>query len=284
MENEIKRNFIQTSDGVRLSYPEGGSGRPLVMVPGWSQAASIYERQFDDLCRVAHVFAVDMRGHGESEKPAHGYRIQRLSKDLLDLLDALELVEPDILAHSMGVSVVWCYLSLFAVERPLRRLVLVDEPAAIVARAEWSQEERTQAGSAITTLAALSEFKLKFLAAADPASAAELLGPMFTDAIGENTLRHIARENLKLPRQRAVDLLEDNCLQDWRSVIKDIRQPTLVVSGAGSHISVDSQRWIANTIPGAELEVFPVEEGGKHFMFFENPDRFNARVARFLTA
>jgi non-heme chloroperoxidase len=35
-------------------------------------------------------------------------------------------------------------------------------------------------------------------------------------------------------------------------------------------------------IPGARLEVFGAEEGGGHFMFMENPRRFNALVREFL--
>jgi len=45
-----------------------------------------------------------------------------------------------------------------------------------------------------------------------------------------------------------------------------------------------SQRWIASVIPQARLEVFAADEGGRHFMFFENPARFNAIAAQFLAA
>ncbi len=48
------------------------------------------------------MIAVDMRGHGESDKPEFGYKIGRLAKDTHDLIQALDLDEVNILGHSMG--------------------------------------------------------------------------------------------------------------------------------------------------------------------------------------
>jgi len=33
---------------------------------------------------------LDFRGHGESERPAHGYRVSRLARDCLDFLEAVD--------------------------------------------------------------------------------------------------------------------------------------------------------------------------------------------------
>lgn len=57
---------IKTSDGVTLRYVEAGSGRPLVMVPGWSQTAAQFEHQLAGLSDRYRVIALDLRGHGES--------------------------------------------------------------------------------------------------------------------------------------------------------------------------------------------------------------------------
>lgn len=280
----MQRKSVRTRDGVALSYLEGGEGPPLIMVPGWSQAATSFQHQFADLNQVARVIAVDMRGHGESEKPTHGYRIQRLAKDLFDLIEALGLNSPDVLGHSMGAAVVWSYLTSFGVDRPPRRLVTVDEPAALLVRQDWSARQLAETGGVVPSLDALADFKRLVLAAVRPEGVANILRPMFTDAIDEKALLDIARENLKLPRDRAATLLEDNIIQNWTGVFPTIRQPTLVISGGGSHIPTSSQRWIADTIPTAELAVIPDDRGGRHFMFFENPKDFNAHIVRFLTA
>ena len=43
-----------------------------------------------------------------------------------------------------------------------------------------------------------------------------------------------------------------------------------------------SQVWIHENIAGSELVLFEADEGGKHFMFIENPEKFNKVVAEFI--
>jgi non-heme chloroperoxidase len=74
-----KVGHVTTSDGVRLHYLEAGAGQPLVLIPGWSQTAAMYRHQLDGSHQSYRVIALDMRGHGESDKPTHGYRIARLA-------------------------------------------------------------------------------------------------------------------------------------------------------------------------------------------------------------
>ena len=102
----ITKNSVTTSDGVRLSYLEAGSGKPLVLIPGWSQTAEQFKFQLEGLSDRYHVIALDLRGHGDSDKPVFGYRIQRLAKDVADVLKALDLKDVTILGHSMGCFVV----------------------------------------------------------------------------------------------------------------------------------------------------------------------------------
>lgn len=61
-----------------------------------------------------------------------------------------------------------------------------------------------------------------------------------------------------------------------------IRKPTLVIGGRKSYISWKSQVWISQSIPDSKLEIFEAAEGGGHFMFIENPEKFNQEVLSFL--
>jgi len=140
---------VTTSDGVTLRYLEAGSGPPLVMIPGWSQTAAQFKHQIEGLSDRYRVIAVDMRGHGDSDKPAHGYRISRFAKDLHDVLGALDLTEVNLLAHSLGCAVVWCYLDMFGPER-LAKLILVDQSPFLTANPAWSKEEREAAEFALS--------------------------------------------------------------------------------------------------------------------------------------
>lgn len=271
---------VRTSDGVRLHYDEAGSGSALVMIPGWSQTAAQFKHQLPGLSDRYRVIALDLRGHGESDKPAHGYRISRLAKDLHDALEALDLERVTLLGHSMGCSVIWCYWDLFGSER-LAKLVLVDQMPILTANPIWSQAEREAAGC-IFDLDSLYETVNALAGREGAAATADLIGDMLTSAIPEQEKSWIVSQNLTLPREYAARLLYDLSTADWRDTIPTIDIPTLVVSGRASTVPWTSQVWIHEQIAGSRLEIFEEAGGGGHFMFIESPDRFNRIVAEFI--
>jgi len=277
----MKRIAIRLDSGLTLSALEGGSGHPLIMIPGWSQSAAEWQENAEALTNERRVIALDMRGHGESDKPKYGYRVFRLAKDLSEVLDKLDISSADLLGHSMGCAVIWAYLNLFGPSRA-QRLVLVDQAPCMFPQAAWDDEERSRYGCFYQTAADVDEFASNVVASDDQESTMQLLKGLFSPDFPIQSLRPVAEENLKLPRAQAAQLLRDTAFGDWRDVIERIQLPTLVVGGEGSIFTSASQRWIAALIPGAEVEIFPTSEGGSHFMFLENPSRFNARVLSFL--
>ena len=271
---------VTTSDGVSLNYVDKGKGRPLVMIPGWSQSAAQFQAQVDGLSDRYRVIALDMRGHGLSEKVNHGYKIQRLAKDVHDVLEALGLDGVALLGHSMGCSVIWCYYDLFGRER-LERLVLVDQMPFITSNPTWTEQQRADFGPILDGTTLYDTYN----ALSGPAgveTSKGFVGGMFTKAWPAEKLAWVIEENLRLPRQHAADLLFNHAMQDWRDVIPRIDLPTLVVGGKTSLVGWRSQLWIASQIKGAKVEIFEDADGGAHFMFMENPGKFNALVADFL--
>ena len=274
---------ITLGSGAVLNAIEAGSGQPLIMIPGWSQSAAEYGRNIDELARDRRVIALDMRSHGESPDARSGHRIQRLAKDLREVIEALGLNDVDVLGHSMGSSIIWSYLDLFGPDR-LRRLVIVDQAPMVAALPGWDEATKKQYGCLLPDVQAVAGFCDVVRATDTVDGTMGILKGMFTSAIPEADLRWIATENLKMPRAAAADLLFDHCLNDWRDVIAETRLPSLVVGGRKSIFTAESQEWIASVNPNATASIFDEHEGGGHFMFFENPRRFNAEVSAFLSA
>jgi non-heme chloroperoxidase len=271
---------VTTSDGVSLYYLEAGSGKPLLMIPGWSQTAEQFKHQLTGLSDRYRVIAVDMRGHGESDKPDFGYKISRLAKDTHDLIHALDLNEVNILGHSMGSSVIWNYYDLFGPER-LSKLLLIDQMPMITSNPTWPEEERIDSG-AIFNPQSLYE-TINALAGPDGVETTRgFIGNMVTKAIPEEDKAWIIERNLRMPREHAATLLYNHSTQDWRDLIPRITLPSLVVGGRVSVVPWQSQAWVAEQIPGARLEIFEEEDGGNHFMFIEGHEKFNAIVADFV--
>jgi non-heme chloroperoxidase len=271
---------VTTNDGVRLNLVEQGSGRPLVLVPGWSQTARQFAAQIAGLADRYRVLAVDMRGHGQSEKPAHGYTIQRLAHDLKDVLDGLGLEDAAVAGHSMGSSVLWCYWDLFGAHR-IGSAIFIDQMPAITAMPSWTAEERLAAG-AIFDHASMPATIEALAGPQGPETTERFVGGMFTPAYPRDKVAEVVKLNLQMPRPLAAKLLYNHATQDWRDVIPRVRWRTLVVGGKASFVSWQSQSWIQEQVPGSRLELFDADEGGQHFMFMENPAKFNALVKDFL--
>ena len=108
------------------------------------------------------------------------------------------------------------------------------------------------------------------------------IGGMFTKAYSRSEVDWVVKQNLKMPRQYAAALLYNHSTQDWRPVIPRITVPTLVVGGRVSVVPWKSQAWIQRQIRGSKIEIFEENEGGNHFMFMENPEKFNRIVRDFM--
>ncbi|MFF9342778.1 alpha/beta fold hydrolase [Streptomyces sp. NPDC014773] len=117
-------------DGVRLAYrvagPEGG--RPLVLVHGRGESATTWGPVMEDLAADHRVYAVDLRGHGLSDRPG-GYGFDVFRDELGGFLRALGLTGATVVAHSMGAGAA----CLLAQREPalVGRLVLEEPPAFV---------------------------------------------------------------------------------------------------------------------------------------------------------
>ena len=270
---------IRTSDGVTLRYLERGAGEPLVIVPGWSCTAATWRHQLDGLADRFRVIALDMRGHGRSDKPSHGYRIARLSADLRDAMDALDLTDVTLMGHSLGCVMIWSYLDLFGPHR-LRRLVLVDQPAVLTRGADWSDELIATTGAPFTA-EQVQKMAQRLRAEGGDAVRRTFFANMPTDELDPEVLDWLYTEIEQLPAHHAADLILDGTRADFRDVLPRITLPTLYVGGRVRGVRMSCQRWICEQIPDATHVTFTAEDRGSHLMYLENPARFNDVVREF---
>jgi pimeloyl-ACP methyl ester carboxylesterase len=116
-----------TVNGVRLAcYVRGAADAPaLVLLHGLTGQASTWDETGAKFAEFFRVYAVDIRGHGESDRPGD-YSFEKMRDDVIGLLDQLGLDQISLLGHSMGGTVAY----LIAEQQPgrIRRLVLEDTP------------------------------------------------------------------------------------------------------------------------------------------------------------
>lgn len=281
LETRATQMRFETSDGVTLSFLEAGAGPPLVLLHGWSQAAALWHAQIDAFSATHRVLALDMRGHGGSQTPDHGYRIARLSQDLHELMLARDLRDATLVGHSMGCSVILNLWDLHGADR-IARLVLFDEGARLCDDG-LSTCERTLFGAGLPA-AGWFETASALAGPEGEEMTATMLAAMFSAAADKAMVKAVVARNLAFARRHAARLLVSNVTQDWRDVYGRITVPTLVIGAGGGAFPPDAMRWQATQIPGARYAEIGADEGGSHFAFLENPARFNEILAAFFAA
>lgn len=93
------------ANGIRINYYRtGGEKPPVVLLHGLSDYGMCWGRFPVFLEPSYDVVAMDMRGHGMSDKPKSGYRYEDLAADVLWVIRTLNLLKPVVIGHSMGAG------------------------------------------------------------------------------------------------------------------------------------------------------------------------------------
>jgi len=279
---DFQINTFNTRDGVKLSYWEAGSGKPLVFIPGWSANGAEYINVLYLLSKHYHVYVLDPRNQGLSQHVDYGTRITRFSADLKEFSEHLGLETADYCGWSMGAAVLWGYIDLFGT-KGIRKLVLVDEPVSIYAHTDWSEQERLDAGGmtssvermvATFTTGAPTNQLVVDMKIIERAQAKD--SPYYENSTA------FANVFVKTDPKFTAKVLFDHATNDWSDVIRHkINVPTAIFSGESSN-NLPSQRWMASVIPNAKLYAYTRSEQGDHFLMFKNPYKFTEDLRAFL--
>ena len=175
---------------------------------------------------------------------------------------------------------IWCYIDLFDPER-LSKIISVDQSPFLMTDPHWTQQEVEHSG-AIDTPQKLFDFIAALRGNEAEQLTRQIIDGMLTRHATSEVREWMVRCNLKMPRDFAATLLYNSNHTDWRDLIPRINLPTLIISGRASFMPWKSQEWIHRQIKGSQFEVFEEPEGGQHFMFIENPEKFNRLVMEYL--
>ncbi|MBL3658789.1 alpha/beta fold hydrolase [Fulvivirga sediminis] len=117
-------NKYATVNGVELHYVVGGSGEPLICLPGWPQTWYSYHPIAQELAKSFQVIVVDIRGMGSSEKPDSGYDKKTMATDVLALIKQLGLKKAHMMGHDIGGMVAMSFA--FNYPEFIEKLIVLD--------------------------------------------------------------------------------------------------------------------------------------------------------------
>jgi 3-oxoadipate enol-lactonase len=255
---------ILESGDARIHYAlEGRSDSPvLVFSNSLGANFSMWDAQVPAFRKKFRVLRYDTRGHGQSSSKPDPYSIEQLAKDVLLLLDALDLDRVLFCGLSMG-GMIGMWLGANAPER-LNRLVLCNTGAKIGTTEAWNAR-----------IEAVQKNGVKSVASA-------VVERWFTPAFRLKAPSTIAN-TLKMLEETKPDGYAACCAAvrdfDFREQLSQIRLPTLVIAGAHDPATPPADgRFLAQQIPGAKY----VELNAAHLSNIEDQGRFNTELAAFL--
>jgi 3-oxoadipate enol-lactonase len=257
---------ILESGEARIHYVlEGQSGTPVVAFSNSLGANySMWDPQAREFHKKFRVLRYDTRGHGQSSSTPGPYSIEQLAKDVVALLDALDLDRVHFCGLSMG-GMIGMWLGINEPKR-LNKLVLCNTGAKIGTLEAWN-----------TRIEAVRKNGMKSIAPA-------VVERWFTSAFRQKSPATISN-TLKMIEEADADGYAACCAAirdcDYREQVAAIRTPTLVISGAHDPATPPADgRFLAQQIPGARY----VELNAAHLSNIEDQDHFNKELVAFLNS
>ena len=274
---------FKTNDGVSLAYWEAGSGQPLIFLPAWGSNGAEHFNLIWLLSKDYHVYVLDPRNQGLSEKTEKGIRISRFSMDLKEFVDHVGVEKAIFSGWSMGASVLWGYIDLFGTNK-IKKAIFVDEPISIYTHSDWSEQERSNAGGMTTSAEKLVQVLGEGVQVNNQVVNVEKLierlmkmdSPYAQNALG------LSQAVVDTDPNYTKLVLFDHATNDWSDVIRHkLDVPVAVFSGVES-ANLPSQKWLAKTALNATLFEYSSEDNGDHFMMLKNPVKFSEDLREFI--
>lgn len=120
----MERGVVRVDASVRIHYRRRGSGPAMVLLHGYPQTGHMWRKVMPALAERFTVIAPDLRGYGDSDRPASGYDKRTMARDVAGVIAALGLGRVALVGHDRGARVA----HRFALDYPdrLSHLVLLD--------------------------------------------------------------------------------------------------------------------------------------------------------------
>lgn len=257
-------NYATLGDGCRIAWRiEGPEGGPVLMLSNsLGTNMDMWAPQIAALGARFRLLRYDSRGHGRSDAPQGAYGLDRLGRDVVELLDAIGLERVHFCGLSKG-GMVGQWLGARAPDR-IDRLILANTASYMGPPANWDARIETvkRDGMAALTNAVLERWFTPEFRAAQPEPVAKVRDMLLaTQPNGYAGCCAAIRD------------------MDLRPLIAQIRVPTLVIVGSADPATppFDGQA-IAAAIPGAHV----VELNAAHLSNIEQSDAFTEALLSFL--
>ncbi len=257
----IKANNIQ------INYElSGKKGTPVVVLShSLSSSLLMWNPQMDSLNPRFRVLRYDMRGHGHSDAPSGPYTLELLARDIVALLNALDIDRMHFVGMSVG-GMIGQSLALNHADR-LRSLILCDTAAIVPAEAQPLWEERFDKARKKGMEALMEETMERWFTPAFLKQNSPMVGL-------------IRKQILATPVAGYFGCGEAIRRLNYLNRLSEIKLPTLIMVGEEDPgTPVSASQAIHERIPNSKLVILP---SARHLSNVEQAEAFNTALLTFL--
>lgn len=267
---QVLQHKITTTDGLKIATYECGNpdGQDILFIHGFSQAAMCWKEQFNDpdLAQKFRMVALDLRGHGASDKPddlAYYQESRQYADDIKSVIDGLGLNRPILVAWSYGGRIMNDYITAYG-DGDIGGVNFVgartnSDPAYVGNGSAYIREMMSD--DLLVNVAATRNF----------------VRACFEEPVGTDLMEELIAYNMVIPAKiRAAHITRsrsDGSFMDQITVpvlVTQGERDQMVMQGLGIHT--------ANRIKSARLSLY---DAIGHVPFVEDSTRFNRELTEF---
>lgn len=243
------------------TYEIFGKGDPLLFIHGALVNMSMWRHQIDFFSKDYQVICMDLPAHGENPDIYGKYTISKLTDNVIQTLDSLEVAATHVCGHSLGGMVA----QELAVSHPnrVKKLVLAE----------------TAFGTRNSLLERIQTVFAKSFLALTPQKAIVNLSVKKYGSISISVGEFIKQEMSKYNHKTCMRVMSAAFSFSGRDQLKDIKASTLVIVAGENKQTHNQARFMSQNIPEARFEILPQ---ASHILNMDNPEEFNRIVSSFI--
>lgn len=256
-------NKIETYiDNLKVNYIKQGTGRTVLILPGWGTVANTYLTLINSISTYANVLCLDMPGFGESEEPKRSWNLDDYIDFIIKFIESQKIEELDLIGHSNGGRIIIKLMGQENLKFKVNKIILIGS-AGIVNKKSLRVRLKIKTFKFCKKIAQLKPIKMIF--------------PNLLDKVKNHFGSADYKDANPIMKETMVKLINE----DVRNFLPKINVPTLLIWGENDTATpITDAEIMEKMIPDAGLIKV---KGCSHYVFLENPAFVNIVIKNFLT-
>ncbi|MCP8323654.1 MAG: alpha/beta hydrolase [Candidatus Methylarchaceae archaeon HK02M2] len=249
---------------IEIYYEITGEGEPLLLVHGLGSSTRDWEEQVPIFSQKYQVITVDIRGHGQTDKPKGPYSISKFAKDIAELVMSLGFTSVNALGLSLG--------GMIAIQLTIDYPELIK--TLVIANTDAVSRD-------LALLEKIKSDRIKAIKSRGMRGMGEVLAPaLFIKPEHEELRKKFVERWAENNQEAYINALKSIAGWNVADQLHTIKCPTLVLASDEDYTPVSVKEEMVKQIQNSQVIVI---KDARHFLPLERPTEFNAAVMEFLS-